>query len=105
MSMYGKPLKPYSRMIHQSGRVFRIHSRGLRDPIGVVHAPVAKHLFSDTPRRVDMKQRIQHKTRERRHYLARAGADAHRLAVCRTRSERVKKTGGLGVEPLFGSVV
>jgi hypothetical protein len=71
------------------------------DLIGEGHAPVAKHLFSDTPRLVNMKQRIQHKTRERRHYLARVGGYARRLVVCRARSERVKKTGGLGVEPRY----
>ena len=69
------------------------------DPIGVVHSPVAKHLFPDTPRLVNVKQRVQHKTHERRHNLAHVGAYARRLVVCRARSERVKKTGGLGVEP------
>ncbi len=70
------------------------------DPIGERHSPVAKHLFPDTPRLVNVKQRVQHKTHERRHTLARVGDCARRLVVCRARSERVKKTGGLGVEPL-----
>ncbi len=74
------------------------------DPIGERHAPVAKHLFSDTPRPVNVKQRVQHKTHERRHTLARVGADARRLVVCSARSERVKKTGGLGVEPLLAEM-
>jgi hypothetical protein len=69
------------------------------DPIGERHSAVAKHLFPDTPRLVNVKQRVQHKTHERRHNLAHVGAYARRLVVCRARSERVKKTGGLGVEP------
>jgi hypothetical protein len=59
-------------------------------------------LFSDTPRPVNVKQRVQHKTHERRHTLAGVGASARRLVVCSARSERVKKTGGLGVEPQEG---
>jgi len=74
-------------------------SVGCSDRIGERYWPVAKHLFGDTLPLVNMKQRAHPKTQERRHTLARVGAYARRLTVCRARSERVKKIWGLGLQP------
>ncbi len=72
-------------------------SVGCSDRIGERYWPVAKHLFGDTLPLVNMKQRAHPKKQERRHTLARVGAYARRLTVCRARSERVKKIWGLGL--------
>ena len=100
MRMDGQPLHHCFRMVHHSDRVCRTDFRGLKRRKWRVSTACRQTRVCRHPATGHRDAARPHTIHERRHHRVRVGADARRWVVCRARSECVKKTGGLGVEPL-----